>query len=345
MRMRTRSLMGAAALLACMVVPSRAIVGIGVHYGLDFSLSMDAAFNEPVAFQEFGVTQFTDFMGKFDTMITNQAGIPQTQLDSLYNELESSPANFSATLPILLSRGALERTPINMGGKFYIDIIPVLDAIELSFNVGVWEYDAYLKYPTGIDKSNITTDAIGKAFTEGDYSEVLVMNDSIPLTLDQFGIPYAFGLSGTPYTKLQFDLSIRKNIVALPKRMKILRIYAGGGPSMHFATPVVTPEMVEEVVGDAIESALENGAGDFGELQKQFRNKETLKPIVEKIVEGLAVPKFGLNILVGTHVKLPVVPIGFYVDGKQMIPFGPYDEAADLTGYGFLLNGGISVGL
>ncbi len=345
MRMRTRSLMGAAALLACMVVPSRAIVGIGVHYGLDFSLSMDAAFDEPIAFQEFGVTQFTGFMRGFnDTIIAHSnSNLDSAELSSLYEKLEAQGSDFSATLPILLSRTGIERTWVNLGGKFYIDIIPVLDAVELSVNMGVWEYEAYLKYPQGV-KSNVTEEGIRAAFSDGDYSSVLVMNDSIPITLTEFGMDYA-GLSGTPYSKLQFDLSIRKNIVALPKRMKIFRLYAGGGPSMHFATPVVTSEMVEKVAGDAIEKALEEGSGDFSQLQTKFKDGETLKPIIEEILAGLAVPKFGLNILVGTHVKLPVVPIGFYVDGKLMIPFGPYDEAANLTGYGFLLNGGITVGL
>ncbi len=343
MRMRTRKFLGAAALLTSLVAPSWAILGVGVHYGLDFSLSMDAEYDNPVAFQEFQVTQFTNFMEGFNEEIAANSSLDTNQLKDLYEEFNNQGSEFSATLPILLSRTGIERTWLNLGGKFYIDIIPVLDAVELSVNMGVWEYEAYLKYPQGIDP-NVTEEGIRAAFREGDYSSVLVMNDSIPITLKEFGKNYA-GLTGTPYSKLQFDLSIRKNIVAVPKRMKIFRLYAGGGPSVHFATPVVTPDMIEEVAGDAIEKALADGSGDFGQLQTTFQNQETLKPIIEEILEGLAVPKFGLNILVGTHVKLPVVPIGFYVDGKLMIPFGPYDEAADLTGYGFLLNGGVTVGL
>ncbi|MBD3321255.1 MAG: hypothetical protein GF350_09190 [Chitinivibrionales bacterium] len=124
--------------------------------------------------------------------------------------------------------------------------------------------------------------------------------------------------------------------------MKIFRIYAGGGPSVHFATPVLDQEMVEDVLKDIIEES----NGDINQLASALnRDSQALKPIVEKIIEGLTVPKFGMHIDAGIMIKLPVIPLGFYVDGKFMIPFGDFNEDAGLKGYGLLFNGGVSFGL
>jgi hypothetical protein len=42
-------------------------------------------------------------------------------------------------------------------------------------------------------------------------------------------------------------------------------------------------------------------------------------------------------------IKIPVIPLGFYIDGKYAIPFGDLDKNAKLKGYGFQVNGGIAL--
>jgi len=47
----------------------------------------------------------------------------------------------------------------------------------------------------------------------------------------------------------------------------------------------------------------------------------------------------------GASVKVPIIPLGVYVDGKFMIPFGQMDENVDIGGYGLLLNFGLSLSI
>ena len=54
-------------------------------------------------------------------------------------------------------------------------------------------------------------------------------------------------------------------------------------------------------------------------------------------------PHYGCQVLAGVMVKIPVIPIGVYAEGKYMIPFGPYDKDANITGFGFLVNVGIAL--
>jgi hypothetical protein len=54
-------------------------------------------------------------------------------------------------------------------------------------------------------------------------------------------------------------------------------------------------------------------------------------------------PHWGCHIDLGVMLKLPVIPLGFYVDGKFMIPFGKMDKNVDIGGLGLLVNSGVSL--
>jgi len=41
-------------------------------------------------------------------------------------------------------------------------------------------------------------------------------------------------------------------------------------------------------------------------------------------------------------IKIPVLPVGLYVDGKYIIPFGDMDKKVDIGGTGLSLNTGIA---
>jgi hypothetical protein len=202
----------------------------------------------------------------------------------------------------------------------------------------MWQYNGVIHYPKGLNPDLQLSDLQNP----GDitYDKLLDMSDSIPLTLEQYGLSY-FGLSKTPYAKLHFDLSIRKNLVTVPKHLKVLRIYAGAGPSLHMQTPLLTPKLVQDVIGESLQSA----SGDLTNLAGIMEDPTMMKKVVEKIISGFSVPKFGMHVMAGTMVKLPVIPVGFYVDGKYMIPFGAMDEEAELSGFGFLVNAGVTLGL
>jgi hypothetical protein len=261
---------------------SHAIVGVGVHYGFDLSMSMKNV-DEAVSLK-----------------------LP----DGISELVPAGGAPFS------VSGQNWKASPINVGGKVYVDIIPVIDAIEVSCNFGLWQYDGALTYinpnPTG----------------EGDLYK------TIPLTINEQGLNY-IGLGGTPYAKLLLDASVRKTLLDLV----ILKFSAGAGVSVHFATPLLSASLVEDVFGKKeITKEFLEGLGDKGNANS--------KAIVEKIIdETLGEPVYGAHIIVGAQFKFPVIPVGLYVDGKYMLPFTKFDEDKNISGFGFLVNAGISLSI
>jgi hypothetical protein len=225
------------------------------------------------------------------------------------------------------------RKPVNIGAKIYIDVIPVIDGIELSTNFGYWEYNGSMKYPTGLSfKSNAD-------FSTATSPDSLfdVIYDSLPLTLEEFDMDF-LGIKNTPFMKLNFDLTIRKNLLQLPKRLKVLRLYGGGGVSLHFATPILNKKLIQDALGDAL-----TGTKSISSLTTDFTNPELTKKILKEITSNLMIPHWGCHIALGAMVKLPVIPLGIYVDGKLMIPFDKIDENVDLGGFGFLVNSGVGL--
>jgi len=264
----------AALLLTVSVVStSYAIAGIGAHWGFDLSMSME------------------------------NSG------EQINLNLPENPTNASLTF----SRENWDRSVINFGGKAYIDIIPIIDAIEISCNFGLWNYDGALNFKS--DAGNI----------------------AIPLGLKDVGLNY-MGLDKTPYMKLHLDATIRKNLFKFPPVLNIIKLNAGAGASAHFATPVLNGKMIEDIAtkNNFDLSALVEPNSDA--------SKNFAKAVVQKIIdESLSEPVFGMHLLLGTQIKLPIIPVGIYVDGKFMIPFSKFDEHADLKGMGFLVNTGISL--
>lgn len=321
----------------CMLTtPAMAIVGAGFHWGFDFSLKMDDRFNKPLSYE--GLVS-ADLLDNIQADVPNFATTLPITLQALKDSM-SNHNNILTSLPITLSRSDWDRSIINMGGKVFLDAIPIIDALEISFNIGAWEYDAMLKYPNGNIKSTITQQDVNEFLETGNYENLIEM-DSIHLTLDNFGLSYLkiFGISKTPYTKVHFDVSIRKNIVAVPDKMKLFKLYAGGGPSLHLGTPIMTPEFVEDVIA----STLENAGSDFGNIGSIGTDGDLMKTVVNRLIKKSKTPTFGMHLLIGTMAKLPVIPVGIYADMKLMIPFGDLDDNVDIGGVGFLFNTGVSL--
>lgn len=294
--------------------PAHAIVGAGAHWGFDLTLNMD------------------DTRGLGDRMTFDGLNLDMTSVDPDLGTMNQ--------LPVFVERLNWQRTILDFGGKAYVDIIPVIDAIEVSVNFGVWEYEGAMKYPVGGNTGYIESlDA--NALQNGEYeTDSLFLYETQALTLDAFDVAY-FGLSGTPYAKFHADLTVRKNIFEMPGPVKLFKIYGGGGLSYHFATPLLTPSLIQDVISNSVE-----GAGSLSELnQDVFNDEELMKEIVLKLIEGLSEPTLGMHIIAGAAVKFPVIPVGIYADGKFMIPFGDMDPDVDLGGTGLLFNVGLSFGL
>jgi len=151
------------------------------------------------------------------------------------------------------------------------------------------------------------------------------------------GLGY-WGVDRTPYVKMNFDLTVKKAFFKIPKKLKTFSLYGGGGVSVHLATPVLSAELIEEALGTKLDQLFTDvatmGAGFLGDDQ-------VMEAVLKEIIAGLTEPKWGMHFVVGTQLKIPVIPLAFYLDGKLMIPFGNLDPYVDLKGYGFLLNAGV----
>ena len=86
---------------------------------------------------------------------------------------------------------------------------------------------------------------------------------------------------------------------------------------MNFSTPMLSHQLIENVI---IDNNMENV-----DPVLLMENDELWKKVVEKIVDKLSQPTTGIHFIAGMMIKIPVFPIGFYADGKFMIPFGKYD--------------------
>jgi hypothetical protein len=294
----------AAILFLMLSVPASALVGIGVHYGLDFTLSMK-----------------------------NTAGLGEhVTFDSLKLDLNQGAGSVitGAAIPAYISRTDF-KSDFAFGGKIYIDIIPIIDAVEVSCDFGVWDYVGKINYPSGLKSvppPNTTNFADTANFN---YT-------SEKLTLDNFGLGY-LGLKNTPYAKLQLDATVRKYIVRFPKMLKVLNLYGGAGLTVNFATPMLSSHLVQDVINESAQ-----GTKTIPTLATSLlSNSDIMKGVVEKIIAGLTQPSYGAHIDLGVMVKIPIIPIGVYVDGKFMIPFGELDKYVKLGGMGILLNGGVAL--
>lgn len=304
---RSRKVFCFAALFSFLaVLPSFALIGIGAHYGLDFTLGMK-----------------------------NTTGLgDHVTFDSLKLDLNQG-ANSVLTgsdIPAYVSRTDF-KSDFAFGGKIYIDIIPFIDAVEVSGDFGLWDYVGKIHYPSGL-KSTINT---------SNFADTANFNyTDEKLTLDNFGLGY-MGLKNTPYAKLQLDLTVRKYIVRFPKRLKVLNLYGGAGVTVNFATPMLSSNLVQDVINENVKGPydLSGGAASLG--SGLLGNNAIMKGVVNKIIGGLTQPSYGAHIDLGLMVKIPVIPIGVYVDGKFMIPFGKLDKYVDIGGMGMLVNAGIAL--
>lgn len=305
---RIRRAVSALVILSAVTL-SHAIIGAGVHYGIDLSLGM-----EP-----------TDAFGERVSLFTGE---------NLHLQLMDTSMSVSAdSLPLLfITRHNWKRTPINLGAKVYVDMLPFIDAVELSCNFGMWEYQGALRHIDLTALENASIDSI----SADPYAAASYPYASIPMTVDHFDMGY-FGIRNTPYAKFHVDASVKKKLLALPPVINILKLYGGAGLSMHFATPVLSSKLVEEVLADQNLS--------YEELASMEDTDALYKKVVERIVDGLSQPSFGAHLLAGAEFKLPVIPAGLYVDGKLMFPLGSLDPDADLDGIGFLLNAGVSLSI
>jgi hypothetical protein len=246
-----------------------------------------------------------DLLGKIDGVEDEKLSISTidtfvqnfgiSQLDSIYGEL--SPK---------FNRDEI-KSLINIGGKGYIDALPFID-FEAAINVAAMKYDFTAEY---VDPASIST------FDP--------LNPSLAMQTISKTVGF-FRLSG--------DLTVRRTVIGLPPVVKLLKIYVGAGPSFVWCTPMVDKKMVNEILTEFVETALD--AGGTPSVDPAVVGKK----IVERAEESKV--KVGGHLMFGLQIKPPVIPVGIFGDGK--LYFGMPTEGGT-PGTGFLLMGGLILGI
>ncbi len=355
--MNRRIMKFAAAAALIFASASHAIIGVGFQWGFDGSLFMENNADQPIKLQntsiDVGEILKNSLSGDQNIPINQyitalndamQAGGFNYDADSLFS-LITENQEISVTLPFTVSHSDWNRSLINMGGKVWIDLkrLRIINAIEASFNFGVWEYKTKIKYPSGINPS-LNQNDVNEFLNTGDYSNLFTMEEQ-SIGLSDMGIDYlgAFGVSETPLMKFHLDLTVKKNLVAKPEASKRFKVYLGVGPSLHLSTPVLSPEFVNTVVNEAIEKAGDNVT--TGELLS-FDVENLKKDLLERLIEEGKNPTFGGHIVLGTSIKVPVLPIAFFGDVKYNLFFGDLDDHVEIKNAGykrFLVNIGTAI--
>lgn len=302
-----KHLLKATALVSLLAAPAFSLGGgAGFHWGFDWTTTMDDVPKENLSF----------------TM-----NLENSAIKPIFESLDTTVLTSLASQPLIyVSRENFERGAINFGGKAFINLRTLPLDIEASINFGAWRYDGAIHHidPTATNDS-LSAAGVGALTWLQDNGPVYA---SIPLNIQTITGKEFFGLNKTPYAKLHADLTIKKTFK--PKVIgRFIQPCIGLGASIHFETPVLSQQLVE--------SALSVDVSDL--TPEDFTSTEALKKIMDEITESGKEPKMGMHVLVGTSVKPPLIPLGFYVDGKYNLVFND-DEYPTKTN-GFLVNAGI----
>jgi len=305
------------ATILSLVLPAFPTAGIGVQYGYDLSLSLPDKIGEQASLTDLSLNT-SSFGG------TPPADVPTTISGK--------------DLPIFINRTGWTRNWFDVGGKVYIDCIPIIDALELSTNYAMWEYQGQIIYPTSITFHAPVPPPVTPAYSSSLDGIAQINYDTSTITMKNLGLSNPF-VQNTPYAKLQFDLTARKYILSLPPITHTIRIYGGAGMSMFFATPLLSANLIEKAIGNTLTTihSLQN-------LQSQaFGNLNVEQDIAKEFMKELFTSHRGAHLDLGAMVKFPLMPFGIYVDCKYLVPFGPMDpNVTALKSNGLLFNGGIA---
>jgi hypothetical protein len=303
-------------LATAVLFPAFPIGGIGAHYGIDLSLSMPDKVGEQAVLNDLSLNVSSFNLVPLSYTRTTLSG---------------------ADLPVTINRTNWQRNWFNLGGKIFIDIIPFINTAELSINYGMWEYEGSITYPTSITFTNPS------ATNNQNIKDVATINyATTKITSEALGLGNPF-VKNTPYAKLQFDFTARKNLVQFPPVIKIFKLYAGSGLSLSFATPVLSGAFIEKTLGNTL-ATVHNVNDMQGSLFGQ--DNDAMVKIGKQFMKDLMTPHMGMHLDLGTTIKLPVMPVGIFIDAKYLIPFGDIDkDVGDLSASGILINSGISFSL
>jgi hypothetical protein len=164
----------------------------------------------------------------------------------------------------------------------------------------------------------------------GSYKSSLIFNkgdgstpDTIPVDVKSPVVGLGDKSGSTPYVSVLNDLTLRYPILKLPPLAPIqpLKIWIGGG-----ATYAVASRVVEK-----------------SDLQSVFSGSYTTKQdATNTFKDNILTSTWGGHLAVGAQLKIPVIPIALFIDGKWYIHTATSDAASK---YPFAVNAGLGLSI
>lgn len=127
----------------------------------------------------------------------------------------------------------------------------------------------------------------------------------------------------TPYVSLLTDVTLRYPLLKLPPVLNTFKLYVGAGVTHVMATRVIDKKDLQSTFGSGTFS---NNPDDATKMVK----------------DNLFQSTFGGHLSVGAQVKIPVIPIALFVDGKWYMNAAVSDAASK---YPFTVNAGLGFAL
>jgi len=272
-----------------------ALAGIGFMGSYDLTFSSDSV-NKSIS------------IAQIDTLIARQVVILNVAPGGLGDALQ---LKYDADLKPSLSIESMTNL-FGLGGKIYIDAIPVID-IEAAFFISGNKYDFKVNYPDLKALSDIASGGVSVA-------NIANIQDT---SFDGLGI----------FSRIATDITIRYPLLKFPPVVNIFKLYVGAGPSFVLQTPLINEELVNEILNPFIEEAM---SGSLGASPSPTDLADALIDQAKKLEL-----KTGGHLLLGMHIKPPIFPMGLIIDSR--FHFGlPTDD--DMPGTSFSINAGLSIG-
>jgi hypothetical protein len=237
---------------------------------------------------------------------------------TIQNPITESPEDISTNIKVTQKKAdGLQ----GLGFKGWIDFLPFVD-IEGTFNVAATRYETILSIPTPTQDGTVEYENISLTYSP-DAPYNMLFDKASPL----YGI-----FTG--------DISVTYPITSLP----IIRPYAGVGFSYLASIPLVNSDFTKKMIENAPElvSAL---AVDPADPSAQTAAAEAADAIGKALVKTLKESEYktgmGGHIIAGFRLKLPIIPLALYANGKYYI--GGDLGSQFSQGFVFELGGGLAI--
>jgi hypothetical protein len=184
-----------------------------------------------------------------------------------------------------------------IGFKAWIDFLPVVD-IEGTLNVAATRYEVSLDIPKpNVDEGTGTV-------TVKDTTIDLYYSPDAPFNM-------VFDRADPLYGVVTGDISVTYPFDLIP----IIRPYVGAGVSYFASIPIINASFAKKIVNDQLIESL----WDPNNVSDPKASEEVGNKLVKALKDESYKTGIGGHVIAGLRIKLPIIPIAAYVNGKYYL--------------------------